>query len=1349
MAIQTDPNKVGSVAKKVTKPKLVVPPVVKPKPLVRVNRTDAPQIGDNSGSLAYKPYYKKSQPVRTVPLNTTGIGGPKFQPQNQQTVVNPNLTLDKLYEQRSGISVPKLRKIQESGYKVKGQKFLPTVEKTKQIDMVDKDGFPMTDDFGNPLKQTVGTGEYEPRKVFGDYEVKPDARTAKYLFEQIASGELSGGDKRKAYLRLTEKGKKAFLSYGIAHGYLDGDNVIDEIKADREKYAGTDYMSEDKAKKQMNINRQKAIRGAKADKIPLIVNQAYNKNDVAQPLPLSPTEQKMQELINRKNNPTPSGSARQLSQGMTQSSPQARKQAQDEANRLAQEEINRVINTPQTGVQKFARGAVSGLTAGLSEAGMTPEQKLAYMKAMAGKEQSMRISPRGEAIQTQQTTALSAYGAGQLAGMVAGGGIGEVGLRGGVLAGETLGKQVARGAVIGGTQQGVMSTAEGKTAGEIARDVAIGVGLGALGDVALNKIIGGIAKKYAGKAITPEIEQAIKTDVTQEVQKVKITPDTKRIKSSEIPTTEKQPSTVVSKPLKQTVGIETSQALKNVSKPTTEAKTAIEQVIENPRANLAEKVTPSTGKTLKERGYAQTLKKTPEVNPEIKAELKANELQYEVKPNAQTLQNANDVLSKGFDAAKKDFQTYAYNPKSSYSPEMVVVGEQLAKQASAAGNKAESIDIITDLASKLTEAGQFIQAVKILRRTEPEGMKLYLTKELNKINREALQRNKNWKNLELNETELSLADSLRGKSEKEKEAIYQQIAQSIADRVPSTTMEKLNAWRRMAMLLNPKTHIRNIGGNLFYSGLRKADDAVSQILEYTLPKTERTKAIGWSGDKQLVDKVNTDWKDNAYALLNGSANERFDFGRVLGQQKKIFGDTPLEKLNKKSFEYLEKEDKLFFGNTYKDSLGQYMKARGLTEVTDEARRFAKNAAEQATYRDLNALSSMAIGVKKKLGVVGEAVLPFAKTPANITMRTFEHSPLGLAYNMTKGALDVKKGKINANQYINNLAKGMTGTGIVGLGYVLAKNGLITGAPDKDVDKAAFDKVVGRVPYAFKIGDNYYTYDWAQPISTVLAMGAAIYQATKDNPNADKKVIDGLVKQTGKPGIGQITYDALKAGGDVVTNASMLQSIKRLLGNSFDSPSEAFIDTMLGYIKQGFPTVARQVATGADPYQRATQTKGLGAFKDYFKAGSPARGSLPIKYNIKGEPIKTVGGELGGRLAYSTLSPGVYSKASSDPVDVEISKLFNETQDKTIFPRVAPKSITVRKENYGLSVAEQNIYQKYLGQEQYANLGKLINSSAYKGANPEDKAKLVKKALDQSSENAKYKYVMAKGLAKKQ
>ena len=112
---------------------------------------------------------------------------------------------------------------------------------------------------------------------------------------------------------------------------------------------------------------------------------------------------------------------------------------------------------------------------------MTPEQRAAY----------------------QQTVGTGIpYMVGQGLGMIGGGGVAEGALRtGGKLAGETLAKQVARGALIGGTQQGVVSATEGKTPIQIAQDVALIAGLGAVADVGLNKLLGAIAKKWGSKIV--------------------------------------------------------------------------------------------------------------------------------------------------------------------------------------------------------------------------------------------------------------------------------------------------------------------------------------------------------------------------------------------------------------------------------------------------------------------------------------------------------------------------------------------------------------------------------------------------------------------------------------------------------------------------------------------------------------------------------------------------------------------------------------------------------------------------------------------------------------------------------
>jgi hypothetical protein len=469
---------------------------------------------------------------------------------------------------------------------------------------------------------------------------------------------------------------------------------------------------------------------------------------------------------------------------------------------------------------------------------------------------------------------------------------------------------------------------------------------------------------------------------------------------------------------------------------------------------------------------------------------------------------------------------------------------------------------------------------------------------------------------------------------------------------------------------------------------------------------------------------------------------------VLGQQKNIFKNKKLEGLNKKSFELLEKGDIPFFKAAYTDSLGQYMKAQNLTEVTDTARSYALKKAEEATYRDLNALSELFIGVKKKMGVLGEAALPFAKTPANITMRAFEHSPAGIVTTFANAAKQAKSGTFDATKFIDGLAKGTTGSTIIGLGFMFHKMGVITDAPDKDKDKANFEKAIGKVPYAVKMGDNYYSYDWAQPVSALIAMGAAMNEALQGEPEKQQKVIDNVIKEKDKPGLGEVTYDMIAAGGDTLLSMSMLQSLRRMFGNSYDSPTQALIETMLQYPKQGVPTLLGQMAQASDPYERQLDysKKLVGGVLEYGKSRTPGlRQKLPIKVNVKGEEMKIPGKTALGRAAYSFLSPAKIGEYKPNAVDNEIMRLYDAEKDKTIFPRTSPTQFTVNKTQYQLSVAEQNELQKLIGKNQYELLDSLFKSSSYKLLTNKNKIKAITRTLDKAVDKAKMVYKGKKGI----
>ena len=114
-----------------------------------------------------------------------------------------------------------------------------------------------------------------------------------------------------------------------------------------------------------------------------------------------------------------------------------------------------------------------------------------------------------------------------------------------------------------------------------------------------------------------------------------------------------------------------------------------------------------------------------------------------------------------------------------------------------------------------------------------------------------------------------------------------------------------------------------------------------------------------------------------------------------------------------------------------------------------ATNYAIKEAQEATFRDSNALSSWVSGIArgrntpKAIKAAAEGVLPFRKTPANVFMRAYEYSPLGLIDTAVKAA-GVKSGKATGADVVNSLSKALTGTALFGLGMWLKSLGLLRG-----------------------------------------------------------------------------------------------------------------------------------------------------------------------------------------------------------------------------------------------------------------------------------------------------------------
>lgn len=122
--------------------------------------------------------------------------------------------------------------------------------------------------------------------------------------------------------------------------------------------------------------------------------------------------------------------------------------------------------------------------------------------------------------------------------------------------------------------------------------------------------------------------------------------------------------------------------------------------------------------------------------------------------------------------------------------------------------------------------------------------------------------------------------------------------------------------------------------------------------------------------------------------------------------------------------------------------------------------------------------------------------------SKVLVRGIEYRPIGLANGIKKMVTDVHTGNGAAAEIIDNIASGMTGTALVGLGALLASSCLLTSGEGGDDDRDKFDKLNGHQEYALELKNGVsVTLDWLAPESMPLFVGAKAFRAwvRKENP----------------------------------------------------------------------------------------------------------------------------------------------------------------------------------------------------------------------------------------------------------
>ena len=587
---------------------------------------------------------------------------------------------------------------------------------------------------------------------------------------------------------------------------------------------------------------------------------------------------------------------------------------------------------------------------------------------------------------------------------------------------------------------------------------------------------------------------------------------------------------------------------------------------------------------------------------------------------------------------------------------------------------------------------------------------------------------------------------------------YNALLKNVAAQIPPSWIDKFNAWRYLSMLGNPRTHIRNIFGNVGFAAVRLPKDILATGLEYVGSavsggKMQRTKAFlnpaTNAADRQLIV---TAWLDyaNAQAAIIGSGTKYKDLPNIIDEMRPIFTSkvgSVFEAASKGNTKLLNFEDRWFSQPAYTLALAGYLKANGISaaeytsgdanpEVISRAQEYAIREAQKATYRDTNvfsqAISRMRVkpapadasaGEKALRGVgtvLVEGILPYKKTPANILVRAVEYSPAGLAKYLLYGTVQLARGEMSAAHWMDGLAAGLTGTGLVALGVWLAAEGILMGGePD---DRENLQRYQG---YSINLGGRSYTLDWLAPEALPVFVGVELYNQYKAGNGNNAWALIESMKNLAEP----------------VTEMSMLQGVNDMLETASyadDKLSAIAVQSAVSYISQFIPTLSGQIERITEDRRQTTFVdRNSETPTDVQRILGKLFNKLPGEYqqidyvDAWGRTQET--GNAFERLANNLINPAYVNEIQVEKVEDELQRL-TDLGESGMFPSRPAMSDQINGEY--LTAEQYEKYTKTAGQLKLAVVSDLTSSEVYEKLSDADKAAVIRKA-----------YTYANGVAK--
>lgn len=756
-------------------------------------------------------------------------------------------------------------------------------------------------------------------------------------------------------------------------------------------------------------------------------------------------------------------------------------------------------------------------------------------------------------------------------------------------------------------------------------------------------------------------------------------------------------------------------------------------------------------------------KATPEeMVPDIETLALEGKYSYEVYSDKAAIADADGEIKRvGWAQALTDWKSAM--KAGNVSKKNTAMGWALYNNAANSGDTETALDVLSDMVQHQRSAAQALQATRILKQLSPETQLYQAQRSIANLQTQLNEEYGDDKAPKLKIDQTLAEQFMKAADQAERDAVLANIYRDIGKQMPSRFKDKWNAWRYLAMLGNVRTHVRNIFGNAFFMPVVAAKDVVATGIEkavYRLSggKMERSKEfVTGKGGKALLQAAAQDYAKVADVAMGGgkysdfaNANKYIEEGRV------IFRTKPLEAARKANSRALDKEDAWFSKPHYAYAMAQYCKANGITaemiakggDKVVKAREYAIKEAQKATYRDTNAFSqaisslgrrnSSNVFEKYLISPLMEGNLPFRKTPANILARGVEYSPIGIIRGMYQATVGVKKGTATAAEAIDSISAGLTGSGLLMLGFFMAAQGVVRGHGDDDDKENDFMELAGHQAYALELPNGTsVTLDWLAPECLPFFVGVNLCELSGGNPELTT-MADWLsaLKMISEP---MLTMSCLQSLNDVFDSVGYAKS------NDVDPIVAAVATAATNYVTQGLPTILGQLERTGEGLRYTTFTsKNSKLTNNVQYALGRASAKIPIWDYSQIPYIDAWGrtestGDVGTRAFNNFLNPAYTSTVDMSAMEEELLRLY-EVTGENVFPSRAKKYFNADNQEINLTGEQYVTYAQKKGGEAYKWLTELTQSAAYRNMSNEEKVECIDYIYKAANEVAKAEVV---------